>query len=392
MAVRFRRRVKLFPGVHLNFSLSGVSTTIGMRGLSVNLGKKGAYLNTGLPGTGLYSRQKIGGNNRRQDKSPSSNHPLSPTDPYPGIEVGTIRTEQAEATTTEGLTVLKKMLAECYNLRNELKRKVKAAKARLIYSQVLFVFSRILLVGFFIRALRTYRDRTKEYYEDLLDQLEGCQVDIDMTVDRHILAKYEALVEGYKTLITCKKVWDVTSSQSIDRVALRSAASVAITRKPLEFGFKNIDIIRSQYDALHFENANGGDLYIYPAFIAIVDNQKKFGLLDIGEVSFDFRAQNFVEEEAVPRDAMVTDYTWAKVNKNGSRDRRFKANYQIPICKYGYLALWSQTGLNEAYSFSSYSKAQKFAAAISDYQQIIRRAGSQRQPKSRLPGKSNRST
>src|SRR5690606_40674707 len=79
-----------------------------------------------------------------------------------------LRTEQAEATTTEGLTVLKKMLAECYNLRNELKRKVKAAKARLIYSQVLFVFSRILLVGFFIRALRSYRDRTKEYYDDLL--------------------------------------------------------------------------------------------------------------------------------------------------------------------------------------------------------------------------------
>ncbi|GHU66596.1 hypothetical protein FACS189447_07800 [Spirochaetia bacterium] len=58
---KFRKRVKIAPGVNLNFSKSGVSTTVGGKGASVNLGKNGAYLNTGIPGTGIYDRKKIGG-------------------------------------------------------------------------------------------------------------------------------------------------------------------------------------------------------------------------------------------------------------------------------------------------------------------------------------------
>lgn len=59
MGLRFRKSVKLAPGIRLNFSKSGVSTTIGPRGASVNIGKKGTYLNAGIPGTGLYMREKI---------------------------------------------------------------------------------------------------------------------------------------------------------------------------------------------------------------------------------------------------------------------------------------------------------------------------------------------
>lgn len=60
MAWNFRKRVKILPGVTLNFGKRGVSTTIGARGASINVGKNGTYLNTGIPGTGLYNRSKIG--------------------------------------------------------------------------------------------------------------------------------------------------------------------------------------------------------------------------------------------------------------------------------------------------------------------------------------------
>lgn len=61
MRIKYRRRIKIAPGVNLNISKSGVSTTIGLRGASVNIGKNGTYLNTGIPGTGLYDRNKISG-------------------------------------------------------------------------------------------------------------------------------------------------------------------------------------------------------------------------------------------------------------------------------------------------------------------------------------------
>ena len=63
--MRFRKSVKICKGVRVNFSKSGISTTVGMRGLSVNVGKKGTYLNTGIPGTGLYDRHKISGGSSR---------------------------------------------------------------------------------------------------------------------------------------------------------------------------------------------------------------------------------------------------------------------------------------------------------------------------------------
>ncbi|PTV95679.1 uncharacterized protein DUF4236 [Rhodobacter aestuarii] len=59
MALRFNKRVKIAPGIKLNVSRSGLSTTVGPKGASVNIGKKGTYLNTGLPGTGLSARTKI---------------------------------------------------------------------------------------------------------------------------------------------------------------------------------------------------------------------------------------------------------------------------------------------------------------------------------------------
>lgn len=61
MAFRFRSSIKIAPGVRLNLSRSGVSTTLGGRGLSVNVGRRGTWLNAGIPGSGISSRSRLGG-------------------------------------------------------------------------------------------------------------------------------------------------------------------------------------------------------------------------------------------------------------------------------------------------------------------------------------------
>ena len=59
MGLRFRRSVRLLPGLRLNFSLSGVSTSLGGRGATINLSRRGVRTTFGLPGTGLsYSTLK----------------------------------------------------------------------------------------------------------------------------------------------------------------------------------------------------------------------------------------------------------------------------------------------------------------------------------------------
>lgn len=59
MGFRFRKTVSLGKGVRLNFSKSGVSTSVGSRGASVSFGKRGTYANVGIPGTGISYRKRL---------------------------------------------------------------------------------------------------------------------------------------------------------------------------------------------------------------------------------------------------------------------------------------------------------------------------------------------
>lgn len=57
--MRYRNRIKIAPGINLNLSKSGISTTVGPKGANLNFGKGGTHLNTGIPGTGIYNRTKL---------------------------------------------------------------------------------------------------------------------------------------------------------------------------------------------------------------------------------------------------------------------------------------------------------------------------------------------
>jgi hypothetical protein len=58
MGLRFQRRAKLLPGVHLNLSLSGVGVSVGGRGAHIGVTARGQrYTSVGLPGTGVSWRE-----------------------------------------------------------------------------------------------------------------------------------------------------------------------------------------------------------------------------------------------------------------------------------------------------------------------------------------------
>ncbi|MDT3740903.1 MAG: DUF4236 domain-containing protein [Candidatus Kapabacteria bacterium] len=364
--MRFRRKAKLFPGVYLNISKTGISTTVGVPGLSINFNKTGTYLNTGIPGTGIYDRKKIG-NNKSESKNNQTFNFENPNESLQNEIIEDIKSAETEVITSEGLKELKKTLLECYQERNELKKEIENANSKFVTSSFLLTLSYILIIGFLVKWFKQNKNDKKEFLEDLKLQFENCFIDIDINVEEQVDKNYMDLLESYKLLITCSKIWDITSRVSIDSRTTRSSASTVVNRRLVKFGFSNFDIIKSKFDALHFENANGGDIFLYPAFVIIIDENKQFGLIDIREVECNLHSQRFLEELEVPSDATIIDTTWAKVNKTGGQDKRFKDNYQISICNYGKIELTSKTGLNETYSFSNYGKAEKFANALRDF-------------------------
>lgn len=72
MAWNFRRRKKIAPGVYINMSKKGISTTVGPKGASMTFGPNGTYMNTSIPGTGLYNRKKIGSHGKQGATSQNS--------------------------------------------------------------------------------------------------------------------------------------------------------------------------------------------------------------------------------------------------------------------------------------------------------------------------------
>lgn len=66
MGFRYRRSVRILPGVRLNLSKSGTSVSVGGRGFTTNFSKRGRRTTISLPGTGLsYIRSTSAGSGRR---------------------------------------------------------------------------------------------------------------------------------------------------------------------------------------------------------------------------------------------------------------------------------------------------------------------------------------
>lgn len=366
--MRFRKRVKVFPGFYLNLSKSGISSTLGVNGANINFSKKGTYLNTGIPGTGLYDRKKIG---TKQDSHFSKfTEQITIIENYQEID-GEIKSAETDKLTSANLNELKETLEEVYNDRIEINLEISQTKKEIKSAKNQQLIASIFIIGLLLKKFKNKVLERKEYLSDLENQLKNSFVNIDVKFDDSFKDKYNELLNSYNKLLTTEIIWDITSSVSQDMKATRSSATSVITRKIVKFKFDNIDIIKSTYPAFHFENKNGGDLYIYPAFIILTTNNNKFALIDIKDLNVTFSQQRFIEEEKVPSDTKTIDKTWAKVNKDGSPDKRFKGNYEIPIVNYGKIEIKTSFGLNELYSFSNFENSEQFAKIFNDYKETL---------------------
>jgi hypothetical protein len=71
MGLRFQRRIRLFGGLHLNLSKSGIGLSTGTRGFHVGVdSRRRRYVSAGIPGTGLSVRE-YGKPARRPADAPS---------------------------------------------------------------------------------------------------------------------------------------------------------------------------------------------------------------------------------------------------------------------------------------------------------------------------------
>jgi hypothetical protein len=372
MSLRFRRSVRLFPGVRLNFSRGGISTTVGVRGASLTVGPRGTYANVGLPGTGLSYRTKVA-------PGPGAPAELLERPPEPGpTPTGVVEIASADVSTltSGGLGELKRLINAAAVKRQQLTVLAALDRQRLHEASRRLAFAKGFIIRIFTRKALPRLTEAVAARTSNLDQttaeLEGCYVEVDFGFDDATLGSYAALVRSFEALAGCHRIWDVTAIAATNRVAERTLASHALSRTPVRFDFAVPEIVRTSQRAMRLGEASGRHIYLYPAFVMMHDTSSDFALIEYGEMELGFSASRFIEEEDVPPDAEVIGQTWKKANKDGSPDRRFADNYAIPIVKYGEIALRSPRGLNEGYQFSSYERAEVFSRAFAGHQRALR--------------------
>ncbi|MDT8322035.1 MAG: DUF4236 domain-containing protein [Xanthomonadales bacterium] len=424
MGWRFRKSFSPLPGVRLTLSPRGVSTSVGAGPLRFTVGPQGAAVTSRIPGTGIALRQPITPRFATGQGTVSDRAPLAPTIPNEPPQViatgqGEIRSAGTSELTSPGLSKFRELLAQAQQERRRLLPEVRAAveeAIRLERNHAAWQRGWLLRRLFPGRYARIQENATeaKARRDELREQekLSRLQTQIDLPAEARKV--YGQLLDAFAIVTKCECKWDTvsrvaadrvrertTASHSIDRKSVsfdlgscdlieseeckwdtvsrvaadrvreRTTASHSIDRKSVSFDLGSCDLIESEWRVPHLANANGGDLYFYPGFVLLHISADAFALVDVAEVAIEAAIAAYIEEETVPSDTRIMQQTWKKANKDGSPDRRFADNYQIPVVEYAKLTITSPSGLNEEYMLSNFSAVAQFSSVWKAFRQVV---------------------
>ncbi len=370
MGWRFRRSFTVVPGLRLNLSKSGLSASIGGAPLTLNVGPRGVMGTASLPGTGISYRHHFSNpsGNSGADFPPAlpgrPNYPIPQIPPgYPETFIGTgpvteVHSASTELLTSETLKELKQFVQTAHQQYQEISRDLDSARdSKIMWEQKLTRWDRgFLLKRIFKKKFASRRemfDTETARVAELEEQLRLSVISTQIDVEGEQAEMYYRMRDAFAGLCECAVIWDVKTYQATDKFHERTVADTRIGRDRVRFELGRCDLIAWDKDIPHLRNAKGGELYLYPGFILYRAALAAFSLIEYHEVIPGAKYVRFHEEDGVPADALVVGTTWAKANKDGSRDRRFANNCQIPIAQYGSLLLQSGSGLWEEFQFSN---------------------------------------
>tara|TARA_R110001583_G_scaffold104784_1_gene252194 strand:+ start:100 stop:990 length:891 start_codon:yes stop_codon:yes gene_type:complete len=275
---------------------------------------------------------------------------------------------------SSNLSELKSTLQNIESGKNKLRLKITSATKTLQTAESQLNWVNWFPIKLFFKEKILHKKQTILNLEGdintLKSEYEKHQLGLDISLTDRLESAFGALDDKFSEIMSTKKVWDVTTSQRTDRVVERTTANSRIERQSVALKRADNSKILCDYKALYFENANGGDLNLFPQFM-FIEHNSDFALIDILDIDIHYTLVSFIESENVPNDTEIVDHTWAKANKNGDRDKRFADNYQIPVVQYGELHFTSKSGINEVYMFSNPEPAFAFKNMFDEYKQVL---------------------
>lgn len=184
---------------------------------------------------------------------------------------------------------------------------------------------------------------------------------------------YDTLLKTFRDVALSEMIWNITNSSPVDQLKERSNAQNAVERSPVRFEMAKPCFLYRDDDPYstvpQLPTGNGEALYLFPG-ILVLEGMAGLKVLSFKDFTIATGTSRFVETLAVPRDASIEGFSWLRENNDGSPDRRFIDNYQIPIARYGKLRIkgWD---VDELYHFSSEGYSRAFGQAVETFKRSV---------------------
>lgn len=345
MGFRIRKSINLGGNFRINLSKSGIGYSWGFPGFRITKTAKGTTRRTySIPGTGISyvdetsqsNRNQLNtGNNVRQTPQPSAE--ALPHDSVRNIESAEIKSFQS---------------AEIDNITSAIEKTIQLNKLStvLIICGILAVVYPLLIVLSIVGIILKFVAH------------KSGSVQLEYTLDDEKTDEYNRRIGAWQILAEGDKEWQIIQETYVTNRKINSGANRNINRVVCKIEKNTPFYIKTNVETIQLK-LHKEVLIFLPDKVFIIKNSK-VGLLNHENVNIRTSRTNFIESDPVPKDAVVVGTTWEYVNKNGTPDKRYKNNRQLPICQYGVVYLTSDSGLNIEMHFSNISKSKDFEDLI----------------------------
>lgn len=326
MGFYFRKSIS-FGGVRFNFSKSGIGASVGVKGFRVGISPRGNYIHMGRNGT--YYRAALG-----KKKTNFSKPPVPSTEQSFVPPVGELLFQDIESGNISSIVD-----SSSQEIVDEITTKRKKLPFLLLSILLLFVpkvgILLAIIAGLLLHFFVDRKRKTTILFYDIEEQTEN---------------EIQQFYNGFDEIMGCNKAWHISAQAAVQDRKYQAGASSVVKRTNIRIKYKTPSYIETNVK-VPMISVGKQKLYFFPDRILVFENRKVGGLSYVN-LNITQHNQRFIENDVVPRDGTIVDYTWQYVNKSGGPDKRFKNNRKLPILMYSEIFCQSDTGLNELIQLS----------------------------------------
>lgn len=356
MGFRIRKSFNLGDGFRVTLSKTGIGYSWGVPGQLITKTARGSIRRTySIPGTGIGYVAESSSSNKRIKFSQKKNTVVSPQKTVTGKTYDANEYDQMHNIESSDIKNFKPVEYKKFLRRLSFilfSHRITNVMIALIIIYLIYSINDYLIIsciGLFLKILLWFIGRIKIEYE----------------LDNELKSTFQEYVTSWNYLTKSHYIWQIVQMAGIKNLKKNAGAENAVERKNMKIKVGVPWYLKSnlKFPILKFRKET---LILLPDKVLLV-HKWHAGAVSQKNVNIFFDTAKMIEDEYRPLDSELIQHQWLHVNKDGSRDKRYVDNKQLPVYKYGKIDISSPEGIKESFLVSNEKLSSKLKESYEKY-------------------------